>query len=547
MKEQFYRGSIFLLVGLLLLMVPALALAQDPTAEPTEEATAEATAEATTEATEEATAEPTVEATAEATAEAAEPAAEDAGGVVCDSDVVVQADDWLSKIAEKAFGDVLTYPAIAEATNAKAAVDSSYATIEDVNVIEPGWKLCIPSATYAESVLGLGLETAEATPSAETIAIPAIEEGKTNVAFVYVGPIGDGGWTYAHNEGRKYLEAQLGDTVNTAYLESVPEGADAERVIRNLARQGFDVIFTTSFGYMDPTGVVAEEFPDTAFIHVTGQKKNETNFGNIMGSIEDMKYLAGMIAGAKAAEDGSNRVGIIAPFPIAEVIRLSNAAALGMRRTCPECTMDIRWIFTWFDPVKEREAAESMLDAGATVIITGADTPGPVQAAAERDLSGIAYDSENACFGLEANCLTVPYWNWGPVYTDIVQGVQEGTWQPEDFYGDATTGMLGLYGFMEGQEPYTSVPESVIPEVQELLGQMQAGEFTRFDIFTGPINDNQGNEVIPAGVSLTQSDLEGLSGEYMTAFEITGREPCTICMDYLVEGFDPTAEIPPLN
>src|SRR5690606_18885193 len=114
-------------------------------------------------------------------------------------------------------------------------------------------------------------------------------------------PIGDGGWTYAHNEGRKYLENTMGDTVHTAYLESVPEGADAERVIRNLARQGFDVIFTTSFGYMDPTGVVAEEFPDTAFIHVTGQKKNATTYGNIMGAIEEMKYLAGMIAGAKAA------------------------------------------------------------------------------------------------------------------------------------------------------------------------------------------------------------------------------------------------------
>ncbi|MCB0155225.1 MAG: BMP family ABC transporter substrate-binding protein [Anaerolineae bacterium] len=427
-----------------------------------------------------------------------------------------------------------------------AAADDSYTTIEDVNVIEPGWKLCIPSAEYAATVLGFNVGEVAAA-STDEAQLPTIEEGKTNVAFVYVGPIGDGGWTYAHNEGRKYLENTMGDTVHTAYLESVPEGADAERVIRNLARQGFDVIITTSFGYMDPTGVVAEEFPDTAFIHVTGQKKNATNYGNIMGSMEEMKYLAGMIAGARAAQDGSNRVGIIAPFPIAEVIRLSNAAALGMRQTCPDCVMDIRWIFTWFDPVKEREAAESMLDAGATVIITGADTPGPVQAAAERDLTGIAYDSENACFGLEQNCLTVPYWNWGPVYADIVKGVQDGTWVPEDFYGDATMGMLGLYGFMEGQTPYPSVPESVIPEVREMLGQMQAGTFDRFDIFAGPMNDNQGNEVIPAGVSLTQSDLEGLSEGYMAAFSIEGREPCTICMDYLVEGFDPTAEIPPLE
>jgi len=462
--------------------------------------------------------------------------------VVCDSDVVVQADDWLSKIADKFFGDVLAYPAIAEATNAKAETDDSYAVIEDVNLIEPGWKLCIPTAEYASQVMGIGVETV----AAEGAQLPTIEEGKTNVAFVYVGPIGDGGWTYAHNEGRKYLEAN-GNNIHTVYLESVPEGADAERVIRSLAREGFDVIFTTSFGYMDPTGVVAEEFPDKAFIHISGQKKNDSNFGNVFGAMEEMKYIAGMVAGAKAAEDGSNRVGIIAPFPLAEVIRLSNAAALGMHQTCPDCVMDIRWIFTWFDPVKEREAAESLLDAGATVIITGADTPGPVQAAADRGYTGLAYDSSNACFGLEASCLGVPYWNWGPTYVDIVTQVQNGTWVPEDWYGSAADGLLGFYGFMEGQTPYPSVPESVIPEVQDTLARMQSGEFTRFDIFTGPINDNQGNEVVPAGVSLTQSDLEGLSEGYMGAFSITGREPCTICMDYLVEGFDPTAEIPPLE
>jgi basic membrane protein A len=392
-------------------------------------------------------------------------------------------------------------------------------------------------------------EATEEAAAGETVAeeVPGAEEGKFNVAFVYVGPIGDGGWTYAHNEGRLYLEEVFGDQIHTAYLESVPEGADAERVIRNLARQGFDLIFTTSFGYMDPTAVVAEEFPDTTFIHISGQKKNDANFGNVFGAIEEMKYIAGMVAGAKAAEDGSNRVGIIAPFPIAEVIRLSNAAALGMRRTCPDCIMDIRWIFTWFDPVKEREAAESMLDAGATVIITGADTPGPVQAAADRDLTGIAYDSRNACEGLEENCLGVPYWNWGPVYEDIVRRIQAGTWQPEDYYGSTADGMIGFYGFMEGQEPYPSVPESVIPEVEEVIAQMAAGEFTRFDIFSGPLNDNQGNEIIPEGISLTQSDLEGLAEGYMAAFNITGREPCTICMDYLVEGFDPAAEIPPLE
>ncbi|MFZ0544493.1 MAG: BMP family ABC transporter substrate-binding protein [Candidatus Promineifilaceae bacterium] len=378
------------------------------------------------------------------------------------------------------------------------------------------------------------------------ITIPTVEEGKTNVAFVYVGVIGDGGWTYSHNEGRVYLE-ENGNNVHTAYLESIPEGADAERVIRSLARQGFDAIFTTSFGYMDPTATVAEEFPDVNFVHISGQKRNDTNFGNVFGAMEEMKYLAGMIAGAKAAEDGSNRVGYVAPWPIAEVIRLGNAAALGMRRTCPDCVMDVRWIFTWFDPVKEREAAESMLDAGASVIITGADTPGPVQAAGERGDTGIAYDSGNACAGLEDYCLTVPYWIWGPLYVDIVTAMQEGTWTPEDYYGSASDGLLGIYGFMDGQTPYDSVPESVVPDVQEVLDQMLAGEYDRFDIFSGPMNDNQGNEILPAGVSLTQSDLEGLAEGYMADTGITGRDPCTVCMGFLVEGFDPTAEIPPLQ
>ncbi len=417
------------------------------------------------------------------------------------------------------------------------------------------WRLAALLLIGSIIVAACGADAPDATPEVLTVTgfagemevtIPTTVEGMTNVAFVYVGPIGDGGWTYAHNQGRLYLE-ENGDNIHTAYLESIPEGADAERVIRALARQGFDVVFTTSFGYMDPTGTVAEEFPDIAFVHISGQKKNDSNYGNVFGAMEEMKFLAGMIAGARAAEDGSNRVGMIAPFPIAEVVRLSNAAALGMRQSCPDCLMDIRWIFTWFDPVKEREAAESMLDAGATVIITGADTPGPVQAAADRGFTGIAYDSNNACAGLEANCLTVPYWTWGPVYLDIVEQVVAGTWVPSDWYGSSADGMLGLFGFMEGQEPYPSVPESVIPDVEHLLEDMLAGEFTRFTMFTGPISNNQGEVVVPDGVTLTHSDLEGLSEGYMGAFGITGREACTICMDFLVEGFDPTADIPPLE
>ncbi len=376
---------------------------------------------------------------------------------------------------------------------------------------------------------------AEAAP-AGAIQIPEPEEGKFNVAFVYVGPIGDGGWTYAHDEGRRYLEEQMDGQVHTAYLESISEGADAERVVRNLARAGFDAIFTTSFGFMDPTATVAAEFPDAFFVHVSGFRKAE-NFANLFGAMESMKYLVGMIAGTKAAELGANKVGYIAPFATPEVVRHINATAMGMRSVCPECTLDIRWTFSWFDPTLESESAASLIDAGAGVVITGADSPIPVQVAGERGVFGIAYDSRNACDTAPDACLTVPYWNWGPEYVSIVQSMIDGTFVGEDLYFDVDSGSLGLLGFMEGQTPQPGVPESVIPQVQEILAQMEAGEMTRFDVFTGPINDNKGNEVVPAGVSLTQSDLEGLTG-------VEGRDDCTICMNWLAEGVSPDSELP---
>ena len=377
---------------------------------------------------------------------------------------------------------------------------------------------------------------AEAAPAESAVTLPEPEEGKFNVAFVYVGPVGDGGWTYAHDEGRRYLEEQMGDTVHTAYLESIPEGADAERVIRNLARAGFNAIFTTSFGFMDPTATVAAEFPDVDFVHVSGFQK-AANFANLFGGMESMKYLVGMIAGAKAAETGSNRVGYVAPFPIPEVVRHINAAALGMRSVCAECQLDIRWTFSWFEPNLERESAESLIDAGATVVITGADTPGPVQVAGERGVFGVGYDSRNACTFAEEACLTVPYWNWGPEYVRIVTSMMDGSFTGEDIYFDVDSGSLGLLGFVEDQTPQAAVPASIIPQVQEIMAQMQSGEMTRFDVFTGPINDNKGNVIVPEGVSLTQSDLEGLAG-------IEGREDCTICMSWLAEGVVPDAELP---
>ncbi len=361
--------------------------------------------------------------------------------------------------------------------------------------------------------------TASAGGSAKSI--PRTVAGKFGVAFVYVGPIGDGGWTYAHEEGRRHLEQKLG--VHTAYVESVAEGAEAEQVIRGLARKGFDLVVATSFGYMDAMEAAAREFPKTRFVHISGHKSNGTNFGNLFGAMESMKYLAGMIAGARAQADKQTRLGYIAPYPIPEVVRLGNALMRGARETCPACTMEIRWINSWFDPSREREAADSLLKAGVHVVVTGADTPGPISAAKDAGRWAIGYDSSNACHVAPDRCLTTPYWSWGPVYVDLVQRIRAGTWKGSSEYLDVRSGLLGLQGFMPGQSVPAGVPPEVVPRVRELLGKMQAGSFTRFDVFAGPLLDNQGKTLLKQGERLTQQDLEGLPG-------------CKVCMGWLAQG-----------
>ena len=372
-------------------------------------------------------------------------------------------------------------------------------------------------------------------PASEGFQIPEVVDGKFNVAMVLIGPHDDGGWSQAHYEGLVYIEENV-PNVHTAYIENVPEGADSEQVFRSLSRKGFNLIFGTSFGFGDPMEVVAGEFPDTMFIHLTGIKSNFTNFGNLMGAMENMKYLAGMLAGARAKQDGNPKLGYMATFPIPEEIRLGNAIALGMKKTCPECTLDVRWINTWHDPIIEKEAAASLFDAGAQVVFTGADTPAVADVAQEKGKWGVTYDWYGSC-KVEA-CLTAPYWVWGPIYSGITEKVIAGTYVPGYDYFDAETGALGLFGFMDGQELQPGVADldpEVVAMVKDTLAQMLAGEFTRFDVFTGPINDNQGNVVLPAGQALEQVDLD--------AFPEFGL-PCSIdvCMKWWAEGI--TAELP---
>ncbi len=362
------------------------------------------------------------------------------------------------------------------------------------------------------------------------VQLPEVVDGKFNVAMVLIGPHNDGGWSQAHFEGLEYV-CQNMENAHVAYMENVPEGADSEQVFRSLARKGFDFIIGTSFGYMDPMELVADEFPDATFLHLTGFKSNGENFGNFFGAMEDFKYLAGMLAGSRAKLDGNPKVGYMATFPIPEEMRLGNAIMLGVKQTCPECTMDVRWINTWHDPTLEREGAASLFDAGAQVVFTGADTPAVAQVAEEKGKWGVTYDHPGSC--TSDACLTAPYWIWGPEYLRIAQQVEAGVYTAGYEYFDADAGAMGLFGFMEGETPQPGIadlPEEDVQLVKDTLAAMLAGEFTRFDVFAGPITDNQGNEILAEGEQLEQADLDQFPNDDGTN--------CPTCMYWWADGVE---------
>lgn len=371
------------------------------------------------------------------------------------------------------------------------------------------------------------------------LQIPDVEEGKFNVAMVLIGPHDDGGWSQAHYEGLQYVCENVADS-HVAYIELVPEGADSEQVFRSLARKGFQFIIGTSFGYMDPMATVAEEFPDATFLHLTGFKSNGKNFGNFFGAMEDFKYLAGMLAGSRAKKDGNPKLGYMATFPIPEELRLGNAIMRGAKVTCPECTMDVRFINTWHDPVKERDGAASLFDAGAQVVFTGADTPAVADVAQEKGKWGVTYDHPVSCH--VERCLTAPYWIWGPEYARIAEQVKAKTYTAGYEYFDADSKAMGLFGFMEGETPQpgvTDLPEADVTKVKDTLATMLGSSTARFDIvFNGPIVDNTGKELLPAGQKLEQSDLDQFPPG------APGSE-CKTCMYWWNDGI--TVELPALS
>ncbi|MBA2729225.1 MAG: BMP family ABC transporter substrate-binding protein [Euzebyaceae bacterium] len=325
---------------------------------------------------------------------------------------------------------------------------------------------------------------------------------------MYVGPVGDAGWTYRHDVGRQELEEALGDRVETTFVESVPEGPQSERTFEDLARQGNKLIFGTSFGYMDPMMAVAEKFPDVVFEHATGFKTAE-NLGTYFGAAEEGRYLEGMAAGA-ASESG--KLGYVAAFPIPEVLRGINAYTLGARSVNPDATVRVVWTSTWFGPEIEKQAAESLLDAGVDVIGQHQDTPAPGEAAQAAGAKWTGYNSDMEEFAPEA-WLTATQWDWGPHYIDTAEKVLDGSWESTQYYGNMADGLVTLAPF--GQ----SVGDDIRAQIEERMAELRDGEFAPF---TGPVNDQSGEERIAEG---EQPPLEDL-----------------LSMDYFVEGVD--GEIP---
>jgi basic membrane protein A and related proteins len=388
------------------------------------------------------------------------------------------------------------------ASSASVAPASAVASVPAASAASSG-SPAASSSSAASDCAGTG-----AAGGSADLQIPDVVAGKFNVAMVLIGPHNDNGWSQAHYEGLQYVCEHVADT-HVAYIELVPEGPTSEQVFRSLSRKGFNFIIGTSFGYMDPMAAVAEEFPDITYLHLTGYKSNNKNFGNFFGAMEDFKYLAGMLAGSRAKKDGVPKIGYMATYPIPEEIRLGNAIMLGVKQTCPECTMDIRFINTWHDPVKERDGAASLFDAGADVVFTGADTPANADVAQEKGKWAVTYDHPNSC--KVDRCLTAPFWIWGPEYARIAEQVKAKTYKAGYEYFDADSKAMGLFGFMDGQTPTTGVadlPPADVQKVKDTLAKMLAGQFGRFDVFAGPIKDNTGKQILAAGAKLEQSDLD---------------------------------------
>jgi basic membrane protein A len=345
----------------------------------------------------------------------------------------------------------------------------------------------------AAALVGCGKkEEAKPAPTAAApAAAPAPAAEPFKAAWVYVGPVGDAGWTYAHDVGRKAVEAEFGDKVKTTFVEKVPEGADAERVIRDLAAQGNKIIFATSFGFMEQMLKVAAEFPDVKFEHATGYK-TAPNMRIYDAKFYEDAYQAGVIAGLVTK---TNTLGFVASFPIPEVLRNINAFTLGAQSVNPKVQTKVVWISSWFDPPKESEAAQSMINAGADVLLQNTDSSAVLQTAEKNGKYAFGWDSDMSSVAPKAHlasCVVI----WDGYYKKAVKEAMDGTWKTE----------RTVWGVKEGQNELVKiadfVPEEAKKKVEEVKAAMKAGTF---EVFTGPIMSNDGKEMLAKDVKADQA------------------------------------------
>jgi basic membrane protein A and related proteins len=334
--------------------------------------------------------------------------------------------------------------------------------------------------------------------AASVIAFPSHAQNSEplKVGFVYVAPLTEAGWVRQHEEGRQAVQSAFGERVKTSFVENVAEGPDAERVIRDLAATGHKLIFTPSFGYMEPTLKVAKDFPGVKFESITGYK-TAPNVAVANARYYEGRYLAGIAAGRMSK---THLVGYVAGFPIPEVLQGINAFTLGMRSVDPNAQVKVVWLNTWFDPGKERDAAMALMDQGADVLAFHTASTAVMAAAQERGKLAIAYHSDMRKVAPDAQVVAVTH-QWGDYYRQRTQAVLDGTWKTGSVWGGVKEGMIrvGYFG--------SKVPKSVQDEVLARQKDIAAGKLRPF---AGPITDNEGKAVIAKGQALTDEQILGM-------------------------------------
>ena len=309
-------------------------------------------------------------------------------------------------------------------------------------------------------------------------------------------PVGDFGWTYEHDQGRLAVEAEFGDKVETVFQESVPEGADAERVMTQMALSGADLIFTTSFGYMDATINVAGKFPDVKFEHATGYKRAD-NVSTYSARFYEGRAVIGHIAGRITK---TNKVGYIASYPIPEVVRGINAAYLHAKKVNPDVEFNVVWVFTWFDPAKEADAAKALIEQGADVIMQHTDSTAAMAIAEEAGIAAFGQASDMINFGPNAQKTSIID-NWAPYYIDRVRAVMDDTWQSTDTWDGMKPGMVEI-------APFTGLPDDVVAEAEAMMASIESGEYHPF---TGPIKKQDGSAWLADGEVADDGTLAGMN------------------------------------